>query len=83
MTFAHARVALAFPAVAVDPPAVAGVLYLGRIPAIVHLVIPGWLTAGGLASVLAPEGSVDLHAEVGPWMATLNRGAWGGGRDAS
>ena len=48
---AHAALALAFAAVALDPRGVAGFFYHSRMLAIVHLVTLGWITASILGSL--------------------------------
>jgi hypothetical protein len=48
---AHAALALAFGAVALDPRGVSGFFYHARILAIVHLVTLGWITASILGSL--------------------------------
>jgi hypothetical protein len=49
--FAHAALAVAFAAIAVDPRGVAGFFYHPRMLAIVHLVTLGWITASILGSL--------------------------------
>jgi hypothetical protein len=49
--FAHAALAVAFAAIAVDPRGAAGFFYHPRMLAIVHLVTLGWITASILGSL--------------------------------
>jgi hypothetical protein len=49
--FAHAALAVAFAAIAVDPRGVAGFFYHPRMLAIVHLVTLGWITAAILGAL--------------------------------
>jgi hypothetical protein len=48
---AHAALAMAFAAVALDPRGVAGFFYHSRMVAVVHLVTLGWITASILGSL--------------------------------